>query len=122
MAARCHALRRARAPDRPLVRLAPVPSASGSAELTDAEWERVRPLLPPQRPPTGRPRHDHRTLLSGILWVVRTGASWRDLPLKCGKWETAYKRYRLWQDTGLWQRLLALLDDAPIDESTEVTL
>src|SRR6185295_18471465 len=55
VAARCHALRRARGPDRPLVTLAPVPSTSGPGELTDVEWERVRPLLPPQRPPTGRP-------------------------------------------------------------------
>jgi transposase len=53
---------------------------------------------------------------------VRTHASWRDMPLEFGKWETAYKRYRLWRDLGLWQRLLALLGDAPIDESTEVTL
>jgi len=90
--------------------------------MTDAEWERVRPLLPPQQPTTGRPRHDHRTLLSGILWVVRTRASWRDMPLEFGKWETAYKRYRLWHDTGLWQRLFALLGDAPIAGSTEVTL
>ena len=122
VAARCHALRRARGQDRPVVRLAPVPAASGTAELTDVEWERVRPLLPPQRPPTGRPRHDHRTILSGILWVVRTHASWRDMPLEFGKWETAYKRYRLWNDTGLWQRLLALLGDTPIAESAEVTL
>jgi transposase len=53
---------------------------------------------------------------------VRTHASWRDMPLEFGKWETAYKRYRLWRDLDLWQRLLALLCDAPIDESTEVTL
>jgi transposase len=53
---------------------------------------------------------------------VRTRSSWRDLPLEFGNWETAYKRYRLWQDTGLWQRLLALLGDAPITESAEVTL
>jgi transposase len=90
--------------------------------LTDVEWERVRPLLPPQRSPTGRPRHDHRTILSGILWVVRTRSSWRDLPLEFGKWETAYKRHRLWQATGLWQRLLAALVDASEAPSTEVTL
>jgi hypothetical protein len=44
------------------------------------------------------------------------------MPLEFGKWETAYKRYRVWNDTGLWQRLLALLGDASIDASTEVTL
>ena len=64
-----------------------------------------------------RPRHDHRMILSGILWVLRTRSSWRDLPLEFGKWETAYKRYRLWQDTGLWQRLLALLGDVPDGEA-----
>ena len=53
---------------------------------------------------------------------MRTHASWRDMPLEFGTWETAYKRYRLWRDLGLWQRLLALLGDAPIDESTEMTL
>ena len=90
--------------------------------MTDTEWEVVRSLLPPQRPPTGRPRHDHGTLLSGILWVVRTRSSWRDMPLEFGKWETAYKRYRLWHDTGLWQRLLAALREDGPNESTEVTL
>ena len=83
----------------------------GPAELTDAEWERVRPLLPPQRPPTGRPRHDHRTILRGILWVLRTHAFRRDMPLELGNWETAYKRYRLWQANGLWQRFLTILGD-----------
>ena len=122
VAARCHARRRTRGRDRPFPTLAASSSTAAPAELTDAEWERVRSLLPPQRPPTGRPRHDHRTLLSGIVWVMRTRSSWRDLPLEYGKWATAYKRYRLWHDTGLWQRLLALLDDSPQDESTEVTL
>lgn len=88
-----------------------MPSASGPAELTDAQWEQVRPFLPPQRPTTGRPRHDHRTILSGILWVLRTRSFWRDLLLEFGKWETAYKRYRLWQANGLWQHLLTILAD-----------
>ncbi len=117
-AARSHALRRARERIGPLISLPAALSTAVPAELTDTEWELVRPLLPPQRPPTGRPRHDHRTILSGILWVIRTRASWRDLPLEYGKWETAYKRYRLWQDTGLWRRLLTTLgDDA--DESRD---
>jgi transposase len=106
---------------RPLVTLAPDPSPSGPAELTEAEWQRVRAFLPPQRPPTGRPRHDHRTVLSGILWVLRTRASWRDLPLEFGKWETAYKRYRLWCTTGVWQRLLAALGDDADEQPSPVT-
>ena len=86
------------------------PPAAVGAELTDREWELVRTLLPPQRPPRGRPCHDHRTVLSGILWVVRTRSSWRDMPRAFGKWETAYRRYRHWRDMGLWQRLVAALD------------
>ncbi len=85
--------------------------------MSDAEWERVRPLLPPQKPVTGRPRHDHRTILDGILSVTRTEASWREIPEAWGKWETAYKRYRLWRDNGLWQRILVALADETSDVS-----
>ena len=109
IAARCHAARRAHGRDpAPLARTASLPERS-SWHLTDAEWEAVRSLLPPQSPPVGRPRHDHRRVLGAILWVTCTQASWRDLPPECGKWATAYKRYRLWADTGLWTRLLTAL-------------
>ena len=108
VAARCHAARHApRQAALPLARAAPPPPAA-EAGLTDGEWHRVVSLLPPQ-PTTGRPRHDHRTVLAGILWVVRSGASWRAMPQEYGKWETAYKRYRLWRTTGLWPRILAAL-------------
>lgn len=86
--------------------------------MTDAEWYRVAPLLPPQQPTRGRPRHDHRTVLTGILWVVRSGASWRAMPQKYGTWETAYQRDRLWCATGLWPRILAKLGQG----EREVTL
>lgn len=122
IAARCAAARRTRAITRPTLPERASPPAPPEAGLTNAEWEAVRPLLPPDRPPTGRPPHDHRRVLGGILWVVRTRASWRDLPPECGKWETAYKRYRLWHDTGLWPQLLAALDHATGAQSTEVAL
>ncbi len=109
VAARCHAARRAlRREALPPSRAAPE-STPAPAGLTDDEWRLVRPLLPPQKPATGRPRHDHRAVLAGILWVVRSGASWRAMPQECGKWETAYKRYRLWHATGLWPRILEAL-------------
>jgi hypothetical protein len=47
-------------------------------ELTDSEWQRIEPLLPPQKPETGHPNKDHRQVLNGIFWVQRTGAPWRD--------------------------------------------
>jgi transposase len=81
-------------------------------ELTDTEWERLAPLLPSQRPATGRPAHDHRTIINGILWILRTGAPWRDLPERYGQWTTVYQRFRRWQQAGVWQRVLADLHTA----------
>lgn len=85
-----------------------LPAVPGAA-LTDAEWALVQPLLPPQRPTTGRPRHDHRTVLSGMVWVIRRRDSWRAVPRECGKWETVYKRYQLWRAEGRWERIAAAL-------------
>jgi transposase len=86
------------------------------APLTDSEWELVRPLMPPQKPPTGRPRHDHRMVLAGMLWVIDGGSSWRELPQEeFGPWRTVYSRYRKWHKEGLWQRIVEVLrrsDDA----------
>ena len=84
--------------------------APEGAPLTDEEWEMVEPLIP-QRPPAGRRYHDHRKVLGGILWVARTGSSWREMPEEFGKWETAYRRYELWLQQGLWQRILEALGE-----------
>jgi hypothetical protein len=118
VAARCPAARHARnhgtrASIPPLTFVPPIAGA-----LTEAEWARVRPLLPPQQPRTGRRRHDHRAILAGILSVVRGGGSWREIPAAWGKWETAYRRYRLWCDIGLWPRILAVL----AEDDREVSL
>jgi transposase len=75
-------------------------------ELTDQQWEKIAPLLPPQKPARGRPAKDHRTVLNGILWVLRTGAPWRDLPERYGPWQTAYSRFYRWQQAGVWQKVL----------------
>ena len=80
------------------------------APLTDEEWEHVEPLLP-HKPPAGRRYNDHRRVVGGILWVARTGSSWREMPEEFGKWETAYRRYELWLKQGLWQRILAALGE-----------
>jgi transposase len=56
-------------------------------------------------------------VLAGILWVVRSGASWRAMPTEYGTWETAYQRYRLWCATGLWSRIVAALPAAECEVS-----
>jgi len=78
-----------------------------TSDLTDAQWERLRPLLPPQKPHTGRPAQDHRTVINGILWILRTGSPWRSLPERYGSWKTVSSRFYRWQQDGVWDRALA---------------
>jgi hypothetical protein len=78
IAQRCHSSRRSQLQASLPLGMPAVPPTAGA--LTEAEWERVRDLLPPQRPSVGRPNHDHRTVLSGMLWVLRTPAPWREMP------------------------------------------
>ncbi len=75
-----------------------------SSSLTDAEWEILRPLLPP-RAKRGRPPARRRLALNGILYLLRTGCAWRLLPHEFGPWSTIYDIYRRWVKSGLWQRL-----------------
>ena len=77
--------------------------------LTDEQWEQLGPLLPPQKPTTGRPSKDHRTILNSILWILRTGAPWRDLPERYGPWQTVATRFYRWQKAGIWQEILKAL-------------
>lgn len=78
-------------------------------ELTDDQWQRIAPHLPPQRPRTGRPAHDHRLIVEGIVHHLRTGHPWRDLPSAFGPWQTVYSRFRRWKRAGVWDRVLAAL-------------
>ncbi len=76
-------------------------------ELTDEAWERIEPLLPTQQ--RGGRWAEHRTVLNGMFWVLNTGAQWRDMPERYGKWETVYGRYRRWTREGLFDRILTRL-------------
>jgi len=73
-------------------------------ELTDDEWELIRPLLPPKAG-TGRPRADGRLGLNGILYVLITGCRWMDMPIRYGSYKTAWKRLKRWQAEGVWDRV-----------------
>lgn len=84
--------------------------AGGAGLLDDTRWERVRELLPVQKPGDGRPRRDDRQVLRAILWVMDTGSSWRDLPEEeFGPNSTAHGRYRKWCKEGLWPRIVEAL-------------
>jgi transposase len=77
--------------------------------LTDAQWHQIEILLPSQKGKQGRPRKDDRLIIEGILWSLRTGAPWRDLPNTFGSWETVYGRFRDWTLSGLWQKIFDAL-------------
>jgi transposase len=77
--------------------------------LTDAAWAQLAPLLPPQKPRTGRPAKPHRTVVEGILWALRTGAPWRGLRERFGPWHTVASRFYRWVAAGVWARVLAAL-------------
>ncbi len=84
-------------------------------ELSDEQWERLKPLLPPQKAGTGRPANDHRMMVNGMVWIARTGAPWRDLPERYGKWPSVYSRFQRWRKAGIWDRVWSELqrqDDA----------
>src|SRR4028118_925567 len=87
-------------------------------DLTEQEWERLRPLLPPQKGKRGRPYLDHRQVVNGILWRDRTGAPWRDVPERYGCWKTCYSRFWRWQRQGVWQRVLQQLQGQADAEGT----
>ena len=78
-------------------------------DLSNEQWERIAKLLPPEKPKTGRPANEHRPIVNGILWILRTGAPWRDLPERYGSWSTVASRFYRWRSQGIWDRVLAEL-------------
>lgn len=78
-------------------------------ELTDEQWNVIHPILPPHKGKTGRPPSDPRKMLNGILWILRTGAPWRDLPERLGHWQTVYDHFRKWRRDGVFDKILQAL-------------
>ncbi|MFF3305643.1 IS5 family transposase [Streptomyces sp. NPDC002908] len=83
----------------------------GRGDLTNAEWDRLESFLPPGGARGGR-WSDHRRVINGVLYRVRTGVQWRDLPERFGPWETVYKRHRRWSADRTWTMLLSRIQAA----------
>lgn len=75
-------------------------------ELTDTEWDSLSRYLP-SVVTGGRPREDDRRVLNGIVWKIRSGAPWRDVPARYGSWKSIYTRFRRWALDGTFARMLA---------------
>lgn len=74
--------------------------------LTDKQWVVISPLLPKQdQTKGGRPRADGKKTLEGILWILKTGAQWSELPSKYGSYVTCWRRLKAWEEDGTWEKI-----------------
>ena len=81
-------------------------------DLTDQQWKIVEPILPPdpvREDGRGRPWSDRRKVLEGVLWILRTGAPWKDLPPRYGPYQTAHRRFNHWARSAGMEKLLLTL-------------
>lgn len=78
-------------------------------ELSEAQWRRIEGLLPGKKGDPGRHGADNRLFVNGVLWVLRSGAHWHDLPERYGKWKSLHKRFTRWARAGVWERVFAHL-------------
>ena len=79
--------------------------------LLDEEWALIGPLLPAEHGRGCRPAGDNRRYFEGMLWMARSGAQWRLLPDAYGKWNSVFRRYRRWVETGVFDALLETLTE-----------
>ena len=77
--------------------------------LTEVQWRRVEPLLPTATKTGGRNAKPHRPMVEAMIWILRTGAPWRDLPRAYGPWHSVYTRFARWSHSGVLARLFEAL-------------
>ena len=82
-------------------------------EVTDEQWEVLQTYFGNSPKQTGRPQSDNRKLLNGVLWILHTGAPWRDLPEYYGPWQTVYKRFAQWQKNDKFKQLFENVRENP---------
>jgi transposase len=82
-------------------------------ELSDEQWRRICDLLPGKPGDPGRTGADNRLFVNGVLWVLRSGAHWQDLPERYGKSKTVHKRFTRWAKAGVWEKVFASLTGDP---------
>ena len=87
--------------------------------LTDEQWELIEDLFP-EPAATGRPPKDRRMIVNGILWMMRAGAPWRDLPTEFGPWQTVWRLFDRWNADGTLDSILQCLRAGHVDEQAEL--
>jgi len=82
-------------------------------DISNQIWEKIRAYLPGSRGKVGRPATDNRLFINAVLWVLRSGSPWRDLPPDYGSWNNVHRRFCRWRDKGIWEQLLEAVIDEP---------
>jgi len=82
-------------------------------ELSDEQWMLIEPHLPGRKSDPGRTGKNNRLFVNAVLWIAKTGAPWRDLPERFGKWNSVFQRFNRWCKGGVWQRVLEILGGEP---------
>jgi transposase len=83
--------------------------------ISDADWDRVKDLLPGQPGQHGGVADDNRRFLDAVLWIAKTGAPWRDLPERLGHWNSQWRRFDRWCEGGRWEPLAGVFRDPDLD-------
>ncbi len=78
-------------------------------ELTDEQWALIEDVFPKNGRGPGRPWRNHREMVNAMLWILSTGAPWRDLPERFGPWQTVYDRFNMYRKDGTFDRILECL-------------
>ena len=85
--------------------------------LRDDQWERIEPLLPGKATDRGVTAKDNRRFVEAVLWIMRTGSPWRDLPVELGHWHRTFVRFSRWREKGVWAHVAtALSGDADMEQ------
>jgi putative transposase len=82
-------------------------------EFTDEQWLQIEPHLPGREGDPGRTGQDNRLFVNAVVWIARTGAPWRDLPERFGRWNSVFQRFNRWCKNGVWKRLIEVLGGDP---------
>ena len=78
-------------------------------ELTEEQFQKIEKLLPGKQGDPGRSAGDNHQFINGMLWVLRSGAHWHDLPERYGKWKSVHKRFSRWSHKGVWEKVFGHL-------------
>jgi transposase len=84
-------------------------------EICDDDWNRIKHLLPGQDGDPGVTAKDNRLFINAVLWILKTGVPWRDLPEHFGKWNTVWRRFDRWARKGVWDCLFQELKDPDLE-------